>query len=115
VTEAELERWVEAYVGAWGSNDPIEIEAMFTEDAMYYTAPFRAPWRGRREIVDGWVSRKDEQGEWEFRFEVVAVAGSVGFVRGWTAYADVRYSNLWVVRLEDGRCEEFMEWWMEER
>jgi hypothetical protein len=47
---------------------------------------------------------------------VLAVAGDLGFVRGWTTYTNppTAYSNLWVVRLAaDGRCVEFTEWWME--
>jgi hypothetical protein len=46
---------------------------------------------------------------------VLAVAGDLGFVRGWTTYTEESdYSNLWVIRLAaDGRCSEFVEWWME--
>jgi ketosteroid isomerase-like protein len=113
---ADVERWVEAYVRAWETNDPSAIGELFTEDANYYTAPFRQPWSGRQGIVDRWLERKDEAGTWRFRFEVLVVAGDLGFVRGWTAYPDVRYSNLWVIRLgSDGRCREFTEWWMKER
>lgn len=114
--ENAVARWVDAYVRAWESNDPDHIGALFTEDGRYYTAPFRPPWTGRQGIVDGWLKRKDELGQWEFRYEVMAVADGVGFVRGWTAYPDVTYSNLWVIRLAgDGRCEEFTEWWMAEK
>ena len=68
------------------------------------------------EIVAGWLERHDEPGTWSFRHEVLAVAGDLGFVRGWTRYAQppTAYSNLWIVRLAaDGRCSEFTEWWME--
>ena len=114
--EGAVRRWVDGYVRAWESNDPADIEALFTEYARYYTAPFREPWTGRQAIVEGWLDRKDEQGGWEFRFEVMAVAGRLGFVRGWTVYPDARYSNLWVIDLDDdGRSREFTEWWMKER
>jgi uncharacterized protein (TIGR02246 family) len=116
MNEADVERWVQAYVKAWESNAPADIEALFTEDAEYYTAPHREPWRGRQGIVEGWLKRKDEQGTWTFRFEVMAVADPLGFVRGWTVYDDATYSNLWVIRLAaDGRCEEYTEWWMKEK
>ena len=34
---------MEGYVKAWGSNDPQDIAALFTEGAEYYTAPHRDP------------------------------------------------------------------------
>lgn len=112
----DLEDWVRRYVRAWGTNDPEDIGALFTDDARYFTAPHREPWSGRDAIVQGWLGRKDNQGDWSFRSEILAIAGDQGFVRGWTAYhtEESDYSNLWVVRLEaDGRCSEFTEWWME--
>lgn len=112
---SDVERWVDRYVEAWGSNDPAAIADMFTEGARYYTAPHRSPWEGRQAIVEGWLDRKDEPGEWSFRYEVLGVDGDLGFVRGWTDHhTEGPASNLWVIRLEDdGRCSEFIEWWME--
>ena len=111
-----LDRWLDGYVRAWETNDPDAIGELFTDDGRYYTAPFREPWRGRDGIVAGWLERKDEPGTWTFCYEVLAVAGDLGFVRGWTRYTNppTDYSNLWVIRLvPDGRCAEFTEWWME--
>jgi ketosteroid isomerase-like protein len=113
---SDVERWVDGYVHAWQSNDPAAIGRLFTDDALYFTAPDRDPWRGRDGIVAGWLERKDEPGQWGFRHEVLAVAGDLGFVRGWTTYANppTEYSNLWVIRLTPaGQCAEFTEWWME--
>jgi ketosteroid isomerase-like protein len=107
---------VEDYLRAWESNDRDAIGRLFTDDAAYYTEPFREPWRGRDAIVAGWLDAKDEPGTWSFRYELMAVADSLGFVRGWTSYANPprEYSNLWVVKLDAaGRCTEFTEWWME--
>ena len=116
VERSDVAAWVDRYVEAWGSNAPDEIGALFTDDARYYTAPHREPWTGREAIVREWLGRKDEPGEWGFRYEVLGVDGSTGFVRGWTtALKDdpPECSNLWVIRLdEDGRCTEFIEWWM---
>jgi uncharacterized protein (TIGR02246 family) len=114
VDRASVERWIDGYRRAWETNDPADVAFLFTEDALYYTAPYREPWRGRDEIVAGWLDRKDEQGDWSFRHEVVAVCEDVAFVRGWTEYrTDSDYANLWMIRLpEDGRCSEFVEWWM---
>jgi uncharacterized protein (TIGR02246 family) len=109
-----LATWVNGYVRAWNTNDPGEIGALFTEDALYYTAPFRPPWRGREQIVEGWLNRKDEPGETAFDWRPVAVTADVAFIQGTTIYPTETFSNLWIVRLDDdGRCREFTEWWME--
>lgn len=113
----DLESWVDRYVEAWKTNDPEDIGQLFIENARYFTAPYRKPWSGRDAIVKGWLDRKDDQGTWKFRYEILAVAESLGFVRGWTTYLvdePKEFSNLWVVSLDgNGRCSEFTEWWME--
>ncbi len=116
VERAALERWIDRYVRAWESNDPDDIGALFAGGARYFTAPHRDPWVGRDGIVAGWLERRDEPGNWQFRHEVLAVAEFVGFVQGRTRYREppVEYANLWVIRLDEaGRCSEFTEWWME--
>jgi len=110
--------WVERYVRAWESNDPGDIGGLFADDARYFTAPHREPWRGRQAIVDGWIDRKDTPGTWRFRWDVLlATDDGLAFVQGETDYDhDPDYSNLWLIRLgEDGRCSEFTEWWMERK
>ena len=113
--EAQVEEWVQGYLRAWETNDPEDIGRLFADAARYYTAPDREPWSGRDAIVEGWIGRKDEPGGWGFRSEVLATAGDLAFVQGWTEYRDgPDYVNLWVIRLEDdGRCSEFTEWWMQ--
>ena len=100
---------------SWGSNDPADIEALFTEDARYFTAPYRTPWSGREEVVEGWLERAYEPGTWSFQYEVRAVQGDLAFVQGWTQERDdVDAWNLWVIRFdEQGRASEFVEWWMD--
>ena len=116
----QLEAWVAAYVRAWETNDPEDIGRLFAEEAVYFTAPFREPLRGRERIVADWLERKDEPGTWAFASEVHAICDDLGFVRGRTDYAATAnapattYSNLWEIRLDaEGRCTSFTEWWME--
>jgi ketosteroid isomerase-like protein len=114
VGRAEVEDWVRRYIDAWESNDPEQIGDLFTDDARYFTAPHRQPWSGREAIVQGWLGRKDEQGEWRFSWEFLAMDGDLGFVTGMTTYDDGDFSNLWVIRMgNDTRASEFTEWWME--
>ena len=115
----DIEAWMEGYIKAWNSNDPGDIGRLFATDGRYFTAPHRPPWTGREQIVSGWLERKDEPGEFEFRYEILGISQNTGFVRGWTTYHEEprkKYSNLWVVRLNNqGECEEFTEWWMRDK
>jgi uncharacterized protein (TIGR02246 family) len=110
----QLTAWIDGYVRAWNSNDPHEIGSLFTDDADYYTAPFRPPWHGREEIVAGWLDRTDEPGETTFDWHPVVITDDLAIIQGTTGYPDETFSNLWLIRLDaDGRCREFTEWWME--
>ena len=105
--------WIDRYVVAWNSNDSDDIGQLFSEDATYYTAPFRQPWRGRSQIVEQWLLHKDEAGETTFEWEPVALTDEVSIIQGVTTYPDETFSNLWLIRFDDaGRCREFTEWWM---
>lgn len=114
-SQEQVRRWVDGYRTAWESNDPEDIGSLFTEQALYYTEPHAAPWRGRQEIVDGWIGSRDEPGDTEFSWDVLATDGDLAIVKGQTIYHDPprRYSNLWVIRLDsNGQATEFTEWWM---
>ena len=112
------EDWVRSYIKAWNSNDPDDIADLFTPHARYFTEPFARPWVGPREIVDGWLERRDKPGDTSFEFQILAAAPEIGIVKGRTHYKSTGtvYANLWEVRLGHGdRCREFVEWWMEEK
>ena len=114
---ARFEHWVERYVRAWNSNDPEDIGALFAEDGRYRTEPYAEPWQGREEIVREWLGIKDEPGQTEFTYGVIATEGELGIVKGETIYKEPRgrYSNLWEIRLDaEGRCTEYVEWWMKQ-
>jgi hypothetical protein len=114
VTASEtVAAWIEAYVRAWNSNDPAVIGALFTDEAEYYTEPFQPPWRGRREIVAQWLTRKDEPGETTFEWRPVVTTDETAVITGTTTYPDRTFSNLWLLQLDEaGRCRHFTEWWM---
>ena len=106
--------WIDSYVRAWHSNDPDDIAALFTENAQYYTEPFRPAWSGRQEIVARWLDHKDEPGETTFDWQPIVVTDEVAIISGTTTYPAHTFSNLWVIRLDtDGACRHFTEWWME--
>ena len=110
-----FDEWVRRYVKAWNSNAREDIESLFAVTGLYYTEPYAQPWRGRKQIVEGWLEQKDEPGDTEFSFEVVAVEGELGVVRGTTDYksSGKSYSNLWLIRLDgEAQAVEFVEYWM---
>ena len=117
VDKNAIEKWIKGYIRAWNSNDPGEIGSLFSTDALYFTAPFLEPWRGREGIVEEWLKLKDEPGTWTFEYDVLAVENEAGIVRGLTQYKKESprvYSNIWLIRLdEQEECTEFTEWWME--
>ena len=107
--------WMDDYRAAWVSNDPAQIGALFTEDAEYFPEPYAEPWRGREQIVERWLDRKDDPGSWTFEWHPLAVTDDVAIIEGETVYPTIRYSNLWVLRLDgSGRARHFTEWWMDQ-
>jgi uncharacterized protein (TIGR02246 family) len=114
----QVSGWVGRYRDAWESNDPVQIGTLFTPDGTYFTEPYAEPWTGREEIVRGWLEQRDEPGTTDFEYDVLAIDGDLGIVKGSTVYRNPprEYSNLWEVRLRpDGTCTEFTEWWMEKK
>jgi uncharacterized protein (TIGR02246 family) len=109
-----LERWMADYRTAWESNDPEEIGALFTDDAVYYTAPFAEPWRGREAIVEHWLADRDEPGETTFEWRPLVDDAGIAVITGRTSYVNGDdFVNLWVIHFApDGRCSEFTEWYM---
>lgn len=108
--------WVEGYVRAWETNDPDDIAALFTDDAVYEFSPDDPDaMRGREAIVAGWIDSKDDPDEWTFDWEVLVETDDLVVLQGRTDYpASKLYDNLWVIRLaDDGRATRFTEWYME--
>ena len=124
MNRADVERWIEGYRRAWSTDDRADIEALFTEDAVY--SPFPWPrgdrfWKGRDMIVDKWLGHGDSKVGWRFDHEVLAVEDDTAVIEGWTSYdrgdgepwAEA-YANIWVVRFApDGRARSFAEWWVQ--
>lgn len=112
--ESTVTAWMNGYLRAWGSNEPDDIRALFTDDAEYRTAPFDTPRAGVDAIVEGWLADQDQPGDFEFSWHSAGLDGDVAFVEGDTTYSDGRrYANLWVIRFaDDGRATSYTEWYM---
>jgi SnoaL-like domain len=114
MTRDDVQRWLDAYVAAWRSNDPATIGELFAPDATYAYHPYDEPLRGRDAIVASWLEEPDEPSSWEARYTPGLIDGSRATATGETRYAsgDV-FSNLYELELDDaGRCTAFVEWYV---
>lgn len=69
-------RWLDAYFGAWITNDADDLAALFTEGATYAVGPFAEAWVGREEIVRRWTSGAQEDNG--YAYELLAFEGDTG-------------------------------------
>jgi hypothetical protein len=114
VTYEEVQSWLDAYVEAWRSYEPAAIGDLFADGATYAYHPYDDPIRGREEIVSSWLEDPDDPASWEAEYRPLMVDGDRAVAVGESRYAtgDV-YSNLWVLRFDgEGRCAEFVEWYV---
>lgn len=126
---AAIDRWLGAYVSAWKSYDPGQIEDLFAADVRYQYHPYDDPIEGREAVVASWLgeggspgtSTRDQPGTYDASYHTVAVDGSVAVATGSTRYRDkpggpIRrtFDNCFVIRFDQGgRCAEFTEWFIE--
>jgi uncharacterized protein (TIGR02246 family) len=118
-TTDEVAAWVDAYKRAWISNDADDIAAIFTDDAVYEFRPNDPePWRGRDEIVQGWVGEPDAPETWTLETQILGVlADDTAIVQAVVEYLDDRpvYDDLWLIELENGKARRFTEWAVKRR
>jgi SnoaL-like protein len=117
LTTERVQAWLDAYVAAWRGYDPDAIGALFSEGASYAYHPYDdEPVRGREAIVESWLGDRDEPGSWEASYAPLLIEDDRAIATGETRYANGRsFSNLFVLRLDgDGRCSEFVEWFLEQ-
>jgi SnoaL-like domain len=112
---SDVSRWVDAYRDAWISNDPVDVGALFTEEAVYASEPFVEPWRGRDEIVRRWTAGIKQQVA--LTYEVLAIDADLAlvhwhvFTRNLGDVVQTEYDGVLAVSFaDDGRCREVREW-----
>ena len=78
MNRSDVQDWLDRYVAAWRSNDSADIEALFTDDAVYGYRPWDSDEhtvRGREAIVASWLEEPDQPESWDARYEPFAVEG----------------------------------------
>jgi ketosteroid isomerase-like protein len=121
---AQLSEWIAGYERAWRTPGTGALADLFTEDAIYSTAPYESPHRGLVAIGQMWeAERADADEDFSISSEILAVERDRGVVRVEVQYRkpaeregrsnrqEREYRDLWIVRLNDGGlCFEFEEW-----
>jgi steroid delta-isomerase-like uncharacterized protein/uncharacterized protein (TIGR02246 family) len=119
VDERELAAWIDAYAQAWREGDAEAAASLFTETAIYRSAPFRPPHVGREEIVSYWREEPARHERVELRFGTPVVQGRRVAVEWWVSMVQdaetVTGPGCLVLRFDrNGRCEELREYWHEQ-
>lgn len=120
MTHDDVQRWLDRYIAGWRSYDAAEIGDLFAEDATYRYHPWdENPLSGRDAIVANWLDDRDEPGSWDAWYRPFAVEGDRAAVIGESRYTNPDgslrdlYFNNWTLRFDaDGRCTEFVEYYM---
>jgi ketosteroid isomerase-like protein len=115
--EAAVRAWIEGWSRAWAAADADAVAALYAEDAVYRTHPFREAHRGpagaRAYARDSFASETLVA----CRFGEPVVAHSRAAVEYWATLItgdgeDVTIAGLSFVRFDpDGRCTEHRDYW----
>ena len=108
--------WIAAYGRAWEAGDAELAVALFTEDAVYRSSPFREPHVGADAIRDYWRRATGTQEETAVRFGEPVIEGRRAAVEWWAVMRDegewVTLPGCLLLRFAaDGRCQELREYW----
>lgn len=113
----EVDEWLERYRSAWESADPDAAAALFTEDAVYRSSPFREPHVGQDGIGEYWARATGSQSDVTVKIGLPITEGNRTAVEWWTTMRDetteITLPGILFLRFApDGRCEELREAWM---
>ena len=112
---AMAQEWLDLMGRAWRDRDPEAAAALFTEDAVYWSEPFRSPLLGRAEIADYWKSATSNQSGIDVSFGDPLVDGDRVAVEWWSVTTEngrpTTDAGGLFLRFEDGRCSELREYW----
>src|SRR5712664_2600307 len=117
ITRLVVNRWIRNYAKAWLKKDAKAIASLFTEDATYYSHPFRTVNQGRKSILDYTLGALDVGQVYDVSFGKPVVEGSRAAVEYWTTMKekveDVTLAGCIVLRFaKSGLCNELHDYWV---
>jgi ketosteroid isomerase-like protein len=112
VSREDVERWIARYREAWLAGDAEAAAALFTEDCVFRSLPFRQAEDARAYTLREFADEEDV----EPRFGEPVVEGDRAAVEYWAAMKedalDLTLAGCLVFRLApDGRCSEMRDVW----
>ena len=88
IDETRIRDWLAAYHHAWTTDDPQEVARLFTDDVLFYNAPFTEPLTGADRVVEYWLEEAESGIPWSFEYQVLAQEGDLFVVRAVTTYPE---------------------------
>ena len=117
-SQAAARRWAAAWTVAWKAHDVEAVVALYAEDCVHRSTPFRQPHRGRQAVRD-YVTQAfaDEQRIDDVRFGAPVVQGDRACVEYWARFLDqqgraMTLAGCAMARFDaDGRITEARDYW----
>ena len=115
----DITSWLEGYGNAWREADADAVAELFTEDAIYRSAPFREPHVGRDGVRRYWREEPMLHEQIDLQFGTPVVSGRRAAVEWWLMVLQdgeaVTGPGCLVLRFDErGLCEELREYWDEQ-
>jgi len=115
--EAAARRWRDAWSQAWPEHDVDQIAALYTEDAIFRSAPVREPHRGASGVAEyaRWAFEQEEAVE--VRFGEPVASGNRAAVEYWAIVRsegkEETLAGVSILRFApEGRVEEERGYWI---
>jgi uncharacterized protein (TIGR02246 family) len=88
-SQAAARRWAATWTAAWQAHDVEAVVALYADDCVHHSTPFRPPHRGRQAVRD-YVTQAfaDEQRIDDVRFGTPIVEGDRACVEYWARFLD---------------------------
>ncbi|MGA7096331.1 MAG: nuclear transport factor 2 family protein [Acidimicrobiia bacterium] len=122
MTHDQVQEWLDRYISAWRSGDPVAIKELFSHDAVYGYRPWdreQHTVRGSDLIAASWLESPDDPSSWEAAYAPYVVEGDKAVALGTTRYfatgehPERLYHNAYVLAFDDdGRCSSFHEFFV---
>lgn len=111
-----VQNWIAGWVSGWSSHDPDVIAALYSDDAVFLSHPFRPPLRGATGAAEYARSAFADEDTVEFWFAKPVVAGDRAAVEYWAhiSTGNIEQTLAGITALvfaADGKCREHRDYW----